>query len=137
AGGSFFSLAVTRSGHVYAWGDNNFGQLGRVGVGSFSSVPVEVSGLPGGHRVVHVTGGLQHSLAVDHAGRVYAWGDNGQGQLDSAHDSAVPLAVAGLPSGAVVVAVAAGGQHSLAVTRAGRVYAWGDNSDGQLGGSAG
>jgi alpha-tubulin suppressor-like RCC1 family protein len=133
AGGSFFSLALTRSGRVYAWGDNNFGQLGVVGSGSFSSVPVVVSGLPHADPAVHLAGGLQHSLAVTRDGRVYAWGDGSHGQLDSTHDSAVALSVVGMPSGAFVVDVAAGGRHSLAVTRSGHVYAWGDNSYEQLG----
>ena len=53
-------------------------------------------------------------------GEVVAWGDNSDNQ------SSVPVAAT---SG--VVAVAAGGTHSLAIKTDGSVLAWGDDSDGQ------
>ncbi|ABP53646.1 Ig-like domain repeat protein [Salinispora tropica] len=63
-----------------------------------------------------------------------AWGKNDNGQLGngSTTGSNVPIAVS-LPLGTTVTAVAAGRFHSLALTSAGTVLAWGTNHFGQLG----
>ena len=70
---------------------------------------------------------------------LYSWGGNGSGQLGNGNttgDTIAPAPVLG-PGGTGnlpgVIAVAGGGSHSLALTSTGAVYAWGDNSAGQLG----
>ena len=61
-----------------------------------------------------------------------SWGNNFYGQLGNGTttNSSTPVAVSGLSSG--VTAIAAGGNHSLAIQN-GAVYAWGYNGFGQLG----
>ena len=129
---------MTTAGQVLAWGNNDFGQLGN-GTTTDSSVPVSVS-LPPGSTVTSVAGGADHSLAVTTAGQVLAWGNNGSGRLGNGNNinSDVPV-FASLPPGITVTAVAAGsssGDHSLALTSAGQVLAWGAGSEGQLGNGA-
>lgn len=97
------------------------------------------SGVPNPPARVHivaVAAGGKHSLALDDQGRVYAWGDNSQGQLgDSTRVSrAVPAQVPGLLN---VQAIAAGYEFSLALLNDGTVWAWGDNEFGQLGDGTG
>jgi len=76
AGGSH-SLALKKDGTVWAWGVNNFGQLGN-GTMEDSSIPVKVESLS---DVVATDAGWDHSLALKKDGTVWAWGSNGSGQL--------------------------------------------------------
>ena len=130
--GSSHSLAVKSDGTVWAWGYNEFGQAGGGTSGSWEEYqlsPVQVSGLS---DAVAVAGGDWHSLAVKSDGTVWAWGDNGDGQLGDGTwmMSTTPVQVSGL-SGAV--AVGSGYYHSLALKSDGTAWAWGYNSSGQLG----
>ncbi len=132
AAGGAHGLALTSTGAVYAWGDNAQGQLGD-GTTTQELAPVAVS-LPAGVHAVAVAAGGAHSLALTSTGAVYAWGDNAQGQLGDGTTTqrSTPVLVH-LPAGVTVVAIAAGGAHSLALTSTGAVYAWGANGSGQLG----
>ncbi len=72
---------------------------------------------PGGlSNVVAIAAGLDHYLALTAEGRVFAWGNNFDGQYGQTD---VPAALSN------VVAIAAGGFHNLALTSEGRVLAWG------------
>jgi alpha-tubulin suppressor-like RCC1 family protein len=130
--GRFHSLALTSAGHVLAWGENLRGELGD-GTKTDSNVPVRVK-LPRGVKVVAISAGFGHSLAVTSSGQVFAWGNNQRGQLGdgSTTDRLTPVRVH-LPAGTKVTAVSAGAIFSLALTSTGRVLAWGLNHRGQLG----
>lgn len=138
AGGWYHSLAVKADGSVWAWGLNQFGQLGDGTIVNKSGA-VRVNGLS---SITTVAGGVYHSLALDSSGRVWAWGSNFYGQLgNGTHDNtphSTPQLVAGLlASGERAIAIAAGAGHSLAVVRQANgvnvVRAWGWNLYGQLG----
>jgi alpha-tubulin suppressor-like RCC1 family protein len=131
AAGGYHSLALTSTGQVLAGGDNAYGQLGD-GRTAHSDVPVSVK-LPAGTKVTAIAAGCDHSLAVTSTGQVLAWGDNAYGQLGdvSTTRSEVPVTVK-LP-GTQVTAVAAGNDHSLALTSTGQILAWGDDDLGELG----
>ena len=139
AAGASHSLAVTSTGQLYAFGDNQYGQLGSTtnnGTANPNPTPVLV-GLPGQTGpVVQVAAGYDHSLAVTSTGQLYAFGYNEDGQLGnvtSGDVNPIPLPV-GLPGQTgPVVQVAAGAYHSLALTSTGQLYAFGENYFGQLG----
>ena len=116
------------SGNVWAWGDNQWGQLGN-GTTTGSFVPIAVSGLS---NVVAIAAGGAHALALLSDGTVRAWGMNEFGQLGNGTTttSSVPVTVSGLSN---VVAIAAGSWQSYALLSDGTVRAWGDNSIGLLG----
>ncbi|TQL35262.1 Ig-like domain repeat protein [Salinispora arenicola] len=132
AAGTAYGLALTSAGTVLAWGDNSAGQLGD-GTTTDSSTPVTVD-LPAGTTITAVAAGDRHSLALTSTGTMLAWGENFIGQLGDGTTTrrSTPVAV-DLPAGTTVTAVAAGDRHSLALTSADTVLAWGDNSAGQLG----
>ncbi len=73
------TIAILRDGGVWAWGNNDRGQLG-IGSGADSAVPVRVH-VPRGVTFVNVSSGGYASYAIDSSGRLWAWGDNKSGQL--------------------------------------------------------
>jgi alpha-tubulin suppressor-like RCC1 family protein len=131
-GGCLFSLALTSSGQVLAWGNNAEGQLGN-GTTTSTRRPVSVK-IPKGVKVTAVRAGCSFGLALTSTGRVLAWGDNAFGQLGNGTTQTkhVPVYVK-LPSGAKAATITAGSAHSLAVTSAGQALAWGYGEDGELG----
>lgn len=134
AAGDSHSLALGSDGRVYAWGANVCGRLG-TGTAAPQLAPAPVTGFPDGVIITAIAAGSEHSLAAAADGAVYAWGRNAFGQLGDGtlSDRVHPVAVSGFPEGAVITAVSAGMDHSLALDSNGRVYAWGGNDEGQLG----
>ena len=133
AAGQYFNCAVTATGGVKCWGDP---QQGELGIGTISpraqSRPYDVAGLASG--VVSVAAGWWHACALLASGAVKCWGENIFGDVGDGtkqNERLAPVAVAGLGSG--VVQVVGGGEHTCALTSAGAVKCWGQNSDGQLG----
>jgi alpha-tubulin suppressor-like RCC1 family protein len=76
--GYLHSLAVCRDGTVWAWGGNNSNQLGDGSTTPHSTMPVQVRRLS---KVVAISAGRNHSLAVSDDGTLWAWGSNLFGQL--------------------------------------------------------
>ncbi|MFN2613570.1 MAG: Ig-like domain-containing protein [Actinomycetota bacterium] len=79
-----------------------------------------------------VVGAVPARAAASSTGSVYAWGANANGQLgNGTHTSgSSPARTSALSA---VIAVAAGGSHTLALRADGTAFAWGDNGDGELG----
>ena len=88
--------------------------------------------------VTKLTAGDSHSVALSSDGELWCWGDNREGQLGIGPPSCTPEppAQVELLFDTFLTGVAAGARHTLALTEAGEVYAWGSNSCGQLGTSA-
>jgi hypothetical protein len=131
AAGNFHTCAVVNGG-AQCWGDNGTGQLGNNST-TYSSIPVQVTGLTSGSGVTAIAAGFEHTCAVVNGG-AQCWGDNSYGELgnNSTTGSNVPVQVAGLMSGSGVTAIAAGDSFTCAVVNDG-VQCWGYNSAGDLG----
>ncbi len=129
AGGAGHGLALRNDGTVWAWGNNNFGQLGIAQNIGASPLPREVSGLS---QSQSIGAGNQHSLAVMTGGSAWTWGQNNVGQLGDGTQTQrnSPVQVSMLSG---ITAVAGGNTHSLALKDDGTVWAWGGNGNGQLG----
>ncbi|TGL37819.1 chromosome condensation regulator [Leptospira perdikensis] len=133
--GSDHSAALTKSGDVYVWGKDQYGNLGDGVIGTATEVnhtPKKVNSLSG---IVHIATGRDHILALKNDGTVYAWGLAASGQLGiggSGSPSPVPTPtiVTGLYQ---AVSVWANGTQSFAILSDGTVKGWGANSSGNLG----
>jgi alpha-tubulin suppressor-like RCC1 family protein len=130
ATGAEHSCALTSEGRVMCWGRGDEGQLGDGGSAS-SNVPKLV--VDEGTRYQAVTAGGYHSCGLTTAGAVKCWGANARGQLGdkTTITRRTPVQTFGLASG--VSAIAAGAQHSCAVTTAGALKCWGFNQLGAIG----
>lgn len=139
--GHFHTVALTSSGELWSWGRNSAGQLG-TGVKSTKDQrqPQKVAALEG-VEVTRIAAGAEHTLAIGGPdGGVFSWGSPAGGRLGARSDwrqmamgrQAEPRLIRAL-AGRPIAAIAAGQQHSGAVTREGAVFMWGSNRFSQLG----
>jgi alpha-tubulin suppressor-like RCC1 family protein len=129
AGGGSHVLALDAEGRTWGWGRNVEGQVGDPS-GRMHLEPTRVR-VDAGVRFVGLAAGMGHSMAVDDQGRLWGWGWNRRRELGDADTPVRPVpAPLSLMAGERSVAVAAGGGRSMAVTRAGDVWAWGGGDAG-------
>ncbi|XP_076173074.1 HECT and RLD domain containing E3 ubiquitin ligase 4 isoform X2 [Ptiloglossa arizonensis] len=132
--GAHHTLAVNEWGHLFSWGSNEEGQLGLNSKNIIECTPRMVKTL-GTNVVVQVACGMKHALALTNNGELYSWGYNNEGQLGLGSDTEIeikPKLVSSLV--AVPIAfIACGGYHSIAISKSGSIFGWGQNTSGQLG----
>ncbi|WP_208029416.1 RCC1 domain-containing protein [Rhabdothermincola sediminis] len=129
AAGTNHSLGLRADGSLWAWGWNNIGQLGR-GNTTSSTTPVQVGN---DYTWTTVAAGTDFSVALRTDGTLWTWGSNSFGQLGLG-DTTNRLIPTQVSSGSSKwAAVSAGNYHVLALREDGTLWAWGRNSEGQLG----
>ena len=130
------SLILTKSGYVYSFGYNEYGQLGLGEYPDSSDSPIFIPNLI---NIIQVSAGSFHSLVLTNDGQVYGFGDNAQGEIIYANyiedDDIVnyiwdPILIPGLNN---IIQISAGDGYSLALNKFGDVFAWGWNENGELG----
>ncbi|MFO0792688.1 MAG: RCC1 repeat- and reductase domain-containing protein [Candidatus Brocadiaceae bacterium] len=133
ANGLYHHLALHSDGTVWEWGfisDDVFNVDSPYDIKHHETTPVRVEGLTG---ITAIAAGNKRSLALMNDGTVWEWGENehyGQAGDDTTVNKYTPVQVKGLTG---VVAITAGGCHSLALKNDGTVWAWGLNTHGSLG----
>lgn len=124
AAGGDFTVALKTDGTLWAWGGNDYGQLGNGTVVS-AAQPVQVL-----DQVSAVSAGDYHVAAIRDDGTLWTWGDNLYGQLGDGTLNSVSAPQQVLDN---VTAVSAGANATAAVRSDGTLWTWGRNDAMQLG----
>lgn len=123
-----YSLALSNEGKVYAFGKNNFGQLGLGDyIDKYYPIPI-----PKFDNIVQISAGMNGSFMVNDEKRVYSFGYSRfrQSVLENNIHKTLPILISDLNN---IVQVAAGPVRSLALNSEGNVYSLGVNYNKQLG----
>ena len=139
--GGNHSCAVTSGGQVRCWGQGNNGQLGNDNIVEKDHGVTVVDGDDSStalKSIVQVSLGDNHSCALNMDGGVFCWGLGTSGQLGNggivSKDHPVEVIVNGSTDSLEnIVQIASGDNHSCALNTIGRIYCWGEGSNGQLG----
>jgi alpha-tubulin suppressor-like RCC1 family protein len=129
-GGNTHSLAMKSNGTLGAWGSRSSGKLGDGNTSNgLSRFPVQVGS---DDNWLNVSASQAHTLAVKTDGTLWAWGDNGNGQLGdgSESDTYNPVQIG---TDTNWLDVSAGSFNSLGLKSDGTLWAWGSNFFGALG----
>jgi myosin heavy subunit len=135
--GAFHNIALLSAGQVAVWGSAEQTGLG-VFVGNGDKAYPTILNALTKFRMRHVGSGTDYCVVVSHSGDLYSWGENYSGQLGLGDTKArfVPTLIPSLREDkrhGRIVGISCGHLHVLAQTSTGKLYAWGGNSDGQLG----
>ncbi|PLB52016.1 putative pheromone response protein [Aspergillus steynii IBT 23096] len=149
--GMYHSFAIQRTGAVYGWGSNNFGQIGIAdNAGENDAIinyPTRIKSIAKKPKLVQIHGGKDHSITVDQNGQCLTWGRIENKALgydpqilsedeiifdsrDRPRISAQPHAIPTLNN---IVYATAGTDHSFAISADGNAYSWGFNAQCQAG----
>ena len=140
--GSYHSGAITSIGRLFMWGKNDFGQsIENLNNLNDINSPLDKTNsflLNADEKLVDIELGKYFSAALTNQGRVFTWGSNWAGQLGTNNyfNHRTPVDITGnfnLLDGETIVQIRLGGSSSAALSNFGRVFFWGDNSNGQLG----
>ncbi|XP_059098839.1 probable E3 ubiquitin-protein ligase HERC4 isoform X1 [Tigriopus californicus] len=129
--GDEHTAVLMSNGSVFICGSNDMAQLGH----DQSQSRFERIESLSPYKVTHLACGGKHTLALEQWGKVFSWGSDDRGQLgqNSGEEKwPMPKIIRGLAH-LNVVQVACGWKHSLVLTNNGRLFAFGDNTYGQLG----
>ncbi|XP_066487811.1 E3 ISG15--protein ligase HERC5-like isoform X2 [Tiliqua scincoides] len=131
--GDHHSMAVSKGGELFSWGQNERGQLGLGKWTPSIKEPQLVQALKG-IPLAKIAAGAAHSMAVSLSGSVYSWGKNAFGQLGlgDTEDRNSPTYVNALEQKKMVF-VCCGGEHTAVLSKDGLVCTFGAGSYGQLG----
>lgn len=145
SGSNSHSVIICSNGNVFAWGNNNVGQIG-VMADNVTPYPAATYDTPqrvyGLSEIFQIDAGSgSHTLALTCNGEVLSWGANETGQLGDGTNgpgafSALPVQVLGVGGVGLlngVSFVSGGNDESFAILATGEVVAWGQNDRGQLG----
>jgi alpha-tubulin suppressor-like RCC1 family protein len=152
SGGDGHTVAIDIMGKVYSWGASACGQLG---LSYMKDLPTDIEGYPyqptprvvellSDAKILQISCGDAHTVALSSDGKLYSWGGGGCGQLGHPDTQSMPKDEDGCPyqpkpklisalRSMQVKQIACGKAHTVAVLNNGQLYSWGAGACGQLG----
>ncbi len=132
--GTFHSLAIKTNQTLWSWGYNFHGQLGHgtAGFGTEVNTPTQIAALAANQWKCIATGG-RHSMAITETGNLWVWGNNNSyalGLNDGSFYKSVPTRLGNATNWKSAIG---GYDHTFAIKEDHTLWAWGANTDGQLG----
>ena len=128
------NLILLSDGTVRSVGANQYGQLGIGKInGQTTSGNESTWQVLGLTNIVDIAAGHQFSMALDSSGRVYAWGNNKNGQIGNGSTYTFFTTPQLVSSISDINKISAGYYHALAQSANGTVYGWGNSGNGALG----
>lgn len=134
------AFAIDNENNLYSWGANYSSQLGLGVTGGSVSKPTVVNfdSIGGINGQIIDLATDSHTLVLTDTGHVYIWGYNYYGQLGNGDsgltaDSNRPIDITDRFNGEKIIQVEASSNGSIALTEGGEIYAWGENTYGNLG----
>ena len=125
------SMALKNNGSLWAWSDNNSGELGN---GVWPPKPIRTPKMIGSdYDWLSVSGGKHYSLAIKTDSSLWSWGDNISGQLGigtSSLPTFIPQKISNMNNWK---SIEAGYYSSVSINNVNDIYAWGANYAGKLG----
>ncbi len=129
--GSDHILCLTRNGEVYAWGRNEWGQIGCGKEDREINSPVKLQYF-NGMKVIEISSGGYHCIALTSDGKAHSWGHNHHGQLGiSSYEDVNKSHPINMP-GIFFKKTSCRAKHSLLLSENGSIYAFGSNEYYQL-----
>ena len=127
-------MATKTDGTLWGWGRNQDGHLGLNNQTLYSS-PTQIPGT----TWANIVAGYQHAAAAKTDGTLWAWGKNtggnsgvlGQNSTNNGYSS--PVQIPGTNWGTGELDLASSTYGHMAIKTDGTLWAWGGNSDGELG----
>jgi alpha-tubulin suppressor-like RCC1 family protein len=130
AAGSNHTCALDLNGTAWCWGDDFSGAVG-AGLDRAELEPVEIA--KGKIVLAQIDAGARHTCGLTSGGEAYCWGENKLGQLGQGNRSERIRPGKQVENDITFRQLALGESHSCGIDKAGQIFCWGDNSQGQLG----
>ena len=129
--GNYHTLALKKNGALWAWGINAQGELGDgSNNGSIVYTPEHIGTAT---NWIKIAAGYSHSLGITADGKLWAWGENNEGELGDGTTVDGTSGPEQIGTATNWVAISGGNTHSLGITADGKLWAWGQNNEGELG----
>ena len=138
--GGHHSVALGPQGEVFTWGYGYDGQLG-IGVYENRFLPNEITSffnLNPGEKIIDISSGDSHLIALSSNHQVFTWGYNYYGQIgnNTSANQPTPLNITSylnLLEGEYVTGVYTTSNHTMAKTSFNRIFSWGWGVRSQIG----
>jgi len=124
------AYAIKDDGTLWAWGKNNFGQMGNSSITDFS-LPTQI-GFDTDWSEIATIDNSNHALILKTDGSLWGWGWNDNGQIGNGTNVSTSSPIQ-IGTDKNWKSVACGFSHTLALKTDGSLWTWGSNSNGELG----